>query len=221
MESAWDVLAQKNVRAGQLSDRYRDRYYLCPRPACRKEVLLYKGRINAPYFAHRRHEGSPLCDLYHPSDGLGGGVSVPYSLTERTQSEENEYSGVELFFNYAEPRNWFFYLRLPRSDSNVGFVRINLGLDDNSKIPLSALARSFKRFAFVPSSPNVGIQSFSGDVPASYRIKASATQASLDWNGITAFHANQMHRRRTRAARLYWGMEYFFAYRSALGLTLP
>lgn len=221
MKIAWDVLAQRDVSAGQLSDRDRDRYYTCPRPECRKEVQLFKGRINAPYFAHLRGQGSPLCDLYHPSDGVGGSTPASYGLAERTQSEEKEYSGVELFFNYDERRNWFFYLRLPRSDSNLGFVRLNLGLDQSKKIPLSALSRTFKRFSFVPSSPDVGIRSFSADVPASYRAKASPSQASLNWDGISAFHANQMHRHRTRAARLYWGMEYFFAYRSALGLTLP
>jgi len=214
---AYDRVERRDVSADEaVASKQR---YRCPNRICQGRVFLSRGDYRRAHFKHYPGEGKPSCEDYHP------GLYIPQSAPNFHEDEriQADRVGFELDIVGKRRLDWNLKLRIPRSDTEHGSIvmRLGPGPDGLRELQLRAIRNAAGAFDVIPCDEPIGIVQCTPGVPASYREKLNPGSITLPQSTCKAFHATGISRLRAVGSKLYWGVSYYFIWKTSAPVSLP
>lgn len=189
-------------------------YYRCPE--CRADVFLKLGKKNIAHFAHRRGQGKPECELFHPSFYLSGPAPrydihadanappIPPLLIsiELDPTPQSRLTGN---------RDWKLALTVPKASDAHGMVRIDCGAGTPRLIALSKLALDAQTYPASLDAEDFGAIWVSPDVHPRYKAAIEHRVQGLNRLLANVF-VNCKQKQKPFANFLTWGGSYYLVW---------
>ncbi|UPJ47663.1 hypothetical protein IVB30_31010 [Bradyrhizobium sp. 200] len=198
-------------------------YYRCPE--CRADVFLKFGKKNVAHFAHRRGQGRPECELFHPSNYLAG-PTPRYDI----DAEANAPPIPPLLLSIElDPtpqsrltghRDWKLALTVPKAPDTHGSVRIDCGAGTPRLIALSKLALDAQTYPASLSAEDFGATWVSPEVHPRYKAAIEHRIAGLNRLFANVF-VNSKEKQKPRANSLTWGGCYYLVWHDSWPIEIP
>jgi Competence protein CoiA-like family len=211
--SGREVLASVAQRNGR---------YLCP--VCRSLVRLRKGTYRDPHFAHASGQGTPECELYHPSDGWRGPViglrPIEPPLPPSPLQRLSLFLHVHRLTGRA-PASWGLEVLIPKAPSLRGRLTFDGG-GDGYRVEVSCmkLYESAQTYPVNPDSETFRVSWVSLDADRGF---GNAVQQRIDGlhGTLATVFVTENGNHKGRASGLEWGSSYYFVYRATHVLDVP
>ena len=198
-------------------------YYRCPE--CRADVSLKFGKKNAAHFAHRRGQGKPECDLFHPSnyvsglspfrdfDADAGAPPIPPLLLS-IELDPTPQSRL------ADKRDWKLALTVPKAPDTRGLVRIDCGAGTPRLIALSKLALDAQTYPASLDAEDFGAIWVSPEVHPRYKAAIEHRVDGLNRQTANIF-VNSKQKQKALAHSLTWGGSYYLVWHDNFPIQIP
>jgi hypothetical protein len=198
-------------------------YYRCP--VCRAEVFLRSGKHYEAHFAHRANKARPECELFHPSDYIGGPTAP-----SRFDNDPNAAPippltlSIELDpvaeMRLRGPRNWKLAITVPKAPDAHGMVRIDCGGGQSRLISLTKLALGPKIYPADCDAEDFGATWTSPEIHPRFKAAVEYRIPGLRKNVANAF-ADERQTLKPSVNTLAWAHNYYLIWSASLAIEIP